>query len=263
MKALSRFLFVLIIPLFVLSCSDSSTDEGMASITVRLMDDPGDFEHVYIEVVDVLIKMGEDEESEEWESLAPINGGVYDLLELTGGLNALLVDDFQVPAGLLNEMRLVLGANNSIVINGDSLPLNTPSAQQSGLKLKMEEVLEPNISYTFLLDFVVDESIVIAGNSGNINLKPVIRASVEANAGAISGSVDPFDFQVEVVADNGVEQVSTYTDDLGNFLLVGLDEGFYTLTVTPEETSGFTAVTVEDVEVIIGQTTVLDPIVFE
>ncbi|WAC00897.1 DUF4382 domain-containing protein [Lacinutrix neustonica] len=222
---------------FALSCNksdDTNPVEGTSKISVRLMDMPGDFDNVFVDVQDVMIKLNDDSEGDSgWVSVEAINTGIYDLLELTGGIDVLLLDDFELPSGYLNQIRLVLGNDNTVVIDGETFPLNTPSAQQSGLKIKVNQNLEPNINYTFLLDFNVDASIVMASNSENINLKPVIRASVEAQSGYITGMVTPLDLQVLIEATNGVETISTYADETGQFVLVGLDSGAYTVTATP------------------------------
>lgn len=244
--------------------SNSSTTQGTSTISVKLMDAPGDYDHVFIDVVDVMVKVNDESENDEnWVSLEAINPGVYDLLELTGGVNVLLVDDFEVLSGTLNQIRLVLGDDNTIVIDGETYPLTTPSAQQSGLKIQVDETLLPNIGYTFLLDFDVDESIVNAGNSGNIILKPVIRASVEATTGTISGNVLPLGVQTEVVATNGTDTISAYADVDGNFMLVGLTPGIYTVTITPDPISELTPVVLENVEVNLESDTNLEVITLE
>ncbi|MBT8393975.1 MAG: DUF4382 domain-containing protein [Flavobacteriaceae bacterium] len=238
------------------SSEETSLTTGTSTLSVKLMDEPGDYDNVFIEVLDVKVKVNDSNDDENgWQSLETINTGVYDLLELTGGINVLLVDDYEIPSGVLNQIRLILGENNTIVIDGEEFPLRTPSAQQSGLKLIVNETLESNYSYTFLLDFDVDESIVMAGNSGNINLKPVIRATVETSTGAISGSITPIDVQTEVSVSNGSETISSFTNENGNFILVGLTQGTYSVTITPDTSSGFTTQTIENVEVNIGETT--------
>ena len=158
---------------------------------------------------------------------------------------------------------MVLGENNTIVIDGETFDLKTPSAQQSGLKINVNQTLEPNISYTFLLDFMVDESIVMAGNSDNIILKPVIRATAEANSGAIEGQVLPVGTIVEASVMMGTEVVSSFADENGNFILVGLQAGTYDVVLTPDAQSGLPTVTVENVEVTIGNTTILDAVTLE
>lgn len=266
LKQLKSFFFVITTIIFI-GCTDSSTTtptQENSKISVKLMDDPGDYDNVFVEIIDVKVKINDESEDENgWQSLEAINTGVYDLLELTGGINVLLVDDYEIPSGMLNQIRLILGEENTIVIDGETFPLRTPSAQQSGLKIKVNETLQAGYNYTFLLDFDVDESIVIAGNSGNINLKPVIRATVEADSGAISGSITPSEIQTEISATDGNDTISAFTDEDGGFVLVGLAEGTYTVTITPDAASGLTSQTIENVVVNVGETTDLGIIALE
>jgi hypothetical protein len=97
-----KLMSITLIMLIAFGCDkdDSSASNGVSSISVKLMDDPGDFDNVFIDVVDVMVKRNDDGDDEGgWESLEAINTGVYDLLDLTGGINVLLVDDFQIPSG--------------------------------------------------------------------------------------------------------------------------------------------------------------------
>lgn len=260
----NKLFFLSLILLTSFGCDNESNSNGASSISVRLMDEHANFDKVFVDIIDVMVKVNDNSDTDSgWQSLEAINTGVYDLLELTGGLDVLLVDNFQIPSGTLNQIRLILGEKNSIVIDGDTLPLKTPSAQQSGLKIKVNETLEPNISYTFLLDFNVHKSVVIAGNSENINLKPVIRATVEALTGAISGNVTPIDVQTEVFAATATDTISSYTNDEGNFVIVGLFGGTYNVIVKPDEASGLNPQTIENVEVTIGSTTDLGTINLE
>lgn len=268
MKYLKQTL-LLLIATFTFSCnnSDESSNDGTARLSVKLVDEPGDYEHVFVEVVDVMVKYdGESDDDENgWQSIGIINPGVYDLLELTGGVSLELVDNEEIEAGLLKQIRLVLGDDNSVVLEGETEPrhLNTPSAQQSGLKIMVNQEIVAGLNYDFILDFDADESIVMAGNSGNINLKPVLRASLEVNSGSLSGTVLPADVVVAVEATNGIETASTLTDDSGNFQILGLSPGVYTVTITPDNDSMLNAVIIEDVEIVIGETTNLGTITLE
>lgn len=272
MKLFLKFsLFLLFITsLLFVSCSDNSSNPSNAtsSISVKLVDNPGDFDNVFVEIVDVMIKYeGSDDGNQDsesgWQSLELLNSGVYDLLELTGGVDLILVDNFDIPSGTIQQIRLVLGDDNSIVIDGASFPLNTPSAQQSGLKIQVNQAVEPNFNYSFVLDFDAHESIVMAGNSDNIILKPVLRASLEVASGIISGIVLPTDAAILITASNGDIETSTFADDEGNFMFAGLPEGTYSLTFTPDEASLLTEQTLNDVIVAVGETSNVGTIVLE
>jgi hypothetical protein len=248
--------FIAITTLFInfISCSDDEPDT--AQVAVRLVDAPGDYDKVNIEVTDVMVNR-----NDEWQSIGNVTPQVYDLLELTGGIDALLVDS-EIPSGRINQIRLVLGQNNTIVVDGVSYPLKTPSAQQSGLKLNVQQDLVGGVKYTFILDFVVDKSIVENGN-GDYSLKPTIKVSTEAVSGAISGMISPIDYQVEVKATTATDTISAYANTDGKFKLYGVPEGTYKVTFTPEISSNLSLKIEDNVEVVIGQNTDMGTVTLE
>ncbi|MDT0676419.1 DUF4382 domain-containing protein [Autumnicola musiva] len=248
------------------SCSDddsgSNEEEGTAQVTVRMTDAPGDYDGVLIDVEDVMIRTDMDgAEDEGWESIGEVETGVYDLLELTGGVSQLLAD-VELPAGYLGQMRLILGNDNSIVVNGESYAMATPSAQQSGLKLNVNQDLEAGEQYSFLLDFDVEESVVQQGNGG-YSLKPVIRFSAEEGASTIEGEVHPSDFRSLVKAQNASNTISAYTDANGNFTLHGVPAGTYKVTITPDVASNLPTIEENNVVVEAGSSVNLDTIFLE
>ncbi|MDT0685312.1 DUF4382 domain-containing protein [Autumnicola psychrophila] len=221
------------------SCSDDdngNAEEGTAQVTVSITDAPGDYDKVWIDVQDVMIKTDMDGTDDEgWESIGDVNTGRYDLLELTGGVSQVLAD-VDVPAGYLGQIRLVLGTDNAIVVDGEESAIAVPSAQQSGLKLNVNQELEAGEHYAYLLDFDVEESVVRQGNGG-FSLKPVIRVSAQAGASSIIGEIHPSDFRSLVRAQNASTTVSAYTDMEGNFKLHGVPAGTYKITVIPDVAS--------------------------
>jgi len=236
------------------SCSNSKT-EDTARVQLKLVDAPGDYLEVNIEIIDIQYNAGEEE---GWMSFTPVNGYPIniDLTELIAG-NSLLLTDELIPAGMLKQVRLVLSENNTLRIEGeeDLIPLNTPSAQQSGLKLLLNEELEGGFSYTFILDWVVSESIVMAGNSGNYNLKPVIKVTAEVNSGSINGQVKKVNeanqnlegmpnIVVQVFDSSNVFVTDSQTNDLGEFLIQGLDAGDYILKIEQEGYEMYTSVSI-------------------
>ncbi len=247
MKKHILFLFGLTIIFSTFLCC-SSNDPITSQIAVRLVDGPGDYDEVNIEVTDIMVHR-----DNGWESLGNITPQVYDLLKLTGGIDALLVDT-EIPSGKISQIRLVLGTNNTLVKENTSYPLDTPSAQQSGLKLNVHQDLVGGVKYTFILDFMVDQSIVNKGN-GTYSLKPTIRVTTEALSGAISGMISPIDYQVEVTAVSNTETISTYTNTEGKFMLHGVPSGTYNVTFSPETASNLPEKTIENVQSILGKNT--------
>ena len=247
-----------IFSIIVFSCSDSDNSndntEGTSMLKVSLTDNPGDYEEVNIEVLDVRIKSNDDGNDENgWVSIGNISPGIYNLLDLTGGITAILADN-KVPSGYISQIRLLLGTHNTIVVDGNTYPLDTPSAQQSGLKLKVNETLSPNIAYNFLIDFDVDKSIVSAGNSGKYILKPVLRLITDAVSGSIKGNVAAGGYQVLASVSIPGAIVTTYADENGVFYLHGIPAGTYNVILTPNPLSGFLPKTIENVIVVNEQT---------
>ncbi len=187
--------------------------------------------------------------------------GVYNLLDFTNGLDTLLVEQ-ELPAGTISQVRLVLGDNNQVKMNGEYYDIKTPSAQSSGLKLNLHAVLSEGLTYTLWIDFDAGRSIVEEGN-GTFLLKPVIRAYTEASDGAITGVVEPIEARpyVMVISANN-DTTGTFADTIsGKFLIGGLNDGTYMINFKPIEE--YMPVEMENVNVLKGEITEVDTVRFE
>lgn len=239
-KITAMLVVAMAVTMFYSCDDDSDKKDGMATLKVSMTDAPGDYKVVMVDVKDVMIKTDASTDDDGWISLTGVETGRYDLLSLTGGVTQLLANA-QVEPGMLGQIRLVLGTDNAVVLNGttEEIPLSTPSAEQSGLKLQVNQELVAGENYEFLLDFNVDQSIVVAGNSGQYILKPVIRLAAVEGSATISGEVQPSTFQSVVKLQNAANTITAYTGADGKFSLNGVPAGTYQFTVTPEATSGF------------------------
>lgn len=244
-------LILMVVGIFAVFAISCDSDEGNARVQVWLTDAPGDYQEVNIDLKGVDVHVGDGEDDAGWKSL-PVHGGIYNLLELTNGLDTLL-GEITLPAGEISQIRLKLGNENTLKVNDKVFSLDVPSGQQSGLKLQVHQTLVEDITYKILLDFDVARSVLLTG-SGQYKLKPVIRTIPEAQDGAIKGVVSPVTATPAVYAIKATDTLATaYTDATGHFLLRGLGAGTYTVSFAPN--SNFKTTQRENVSVTIGQVT--------
>lgn len=241
---------------FLQSCqedSEPSNQEGRAQVRLSLTDAPGLYQAVYIDLQNIELKV----DSSSWISLNT-QAGIYNLLDFQNGLDT-LIGQASVPAGKLNQIRLILGPNNSIVTATDSVSLKVPSGSQSGLKLLVNYTLQADLVYEFSLDFDAHRSIVLKGN-GDYSLKPVIRVFTSSSTGSISGFIQPDSIMTGLLAHNTIgDSAATIADTTtGYFLLAGLNPGTYTVEFNPQAPFNFKDTT--NIMVNAGQVTDLDTI---
>lgn len=251
------FVTLFIVPFVLTSCNmeDNNRKGESAAIRILLTDAPGDYQEVNVDVraVQVIIN----DSIMELET----NQGVYNLLDFVNGEDTLLVSD-EVPSGMLSQVRLVLGENNTVMVDEALHAMKTPSAQESGLKFNVHQDISPGVTYTYVIDFDAARSIVETGNKKYI-LKPLIRVYAEAITGSIEGVVQPPEADPAVRAVGPNEDTTTiFTDTVsGEFMIRGLTAGYYDLEFLPD--TGFADTSLLDVEVIAGETTLLDTIWFQ
>lgn len=257
---MKKLIFVMA-TLFVFSaCEEENATNQMASLKVHLTDAPAAYEEVLIDIEEVRYNMSGDEGEENWHTLDNLNAGVYNLLDFTNGIDTLLVEE-EIPAGTLHQIRLVLGDDNQVKVDGEYHDIQTPSAQQSGLKLNVQAPIAAGVTYEIWLDFDATRSIVEKGN-GDYLLKPVIRAYTEETSGAIAGVIEPVSAEPYVMAIMNEDTIATYADEVsGEFLLGGLEAGTYYMKFMPVE--GYEPRTIEDIDVFIGEVTTMDTITLQ
>ncbi len=237
------------------SCSKEKTN---SRLSIYLTDAPAAYDAVHIDIVKVMIKASSDQGDNGWQEL-PVNAGIYNLLDFTNGMDTLL-SSVELPAGRISQLRLILGENNTITLNGSTfdLPLETPSAHTSGLKFNIHADLIGGVEYKLWVDFDAARSVVVTG-SHTYKLKPVIRTFTEALAGAIKGNVQPAAAQATVYAISGTDSLSAIPDAVtGDFLIRGVPAG--TWNVVADGNNGYVDQTVSGVAVTLGHVTVVDTI---
>jgi hypothetical protein len=211
---------------------------------IRMTDAPAAYNAVNIDLQAVEIK-GNNGSS----VMLNVNPGIYNLLDFSNGLDTLIASG-SLQMSRVEQIRLILGSNNTIVLTDGSVhPLSTPSAQQSGLKLQVHQDLQPGIAYYVLLDFDAAQSIVVEGN-GTYSLKPVIRTIEAPLSGSIKGQLSVSGVPATVTATSGSLSYSTVVNANGEFIVAGLPPGVYTLTINPA--APYNTVTMNNITVTVG-----------
>ena len=253
----------MLIAVFAVGCGDSaSPGEGNGTIRVVMTDAPFPIgmvaeANVSIERIEMREK-GSDDDA-DFIVLTDVDT-VLNLIDLQNGLTATLAE-LEVPAGDYDEVRVITGDAEIILVDSNSFDLKVPSGSETGIKVKVSPVItvEEGLTTELLLDFDLSKSFVVKGNPSTpagingFNFKPVIRAVNVSTAGRVQGSVvvdanDSALANVYIVLDanESEEMYEAYTDENGDYVLLGVPVGTYTLTATLEgyQTAEQTGVTI-------------------
>jgi hypothetical protein len=182
----------------------------------------------------------------------------FDLMTLTNGASAVLGDK-ELSPGHYTQIRLKLGAGSTVVVKGESHPLEVPSGAQTGLKLTHEFDIAANTLYELMVDFDAARSIHATGQT--YKMAPTLRIVAKVNSGTLSGTVSPVDARALVTAVVGTDTVSTAADTAnGAFKLMALPAGTYTVQIAPS-TAAYQDTTLAGVVVVVQQNTPVGTIV--
>jgi hypothetical protein len=251
--------------LFATGCDSTDSTPEMGSMTVEMTDAPIDSAaevNVFVESIEV----NNADTDTGWVTIAEPQQ-MYNLLDYTNGEVAVL-GGAELEAGTYNQIRLILGDGNNLVVYNDDETTSTydlfvPSGAQSGLKLNVNAEIEAGIEYTLLLDFDASRSVHKAGNNPNhpYILRPTIKAINKAITGAISGNAQPAEAKPLVYAiANSDTLASTIADTTsGDYQLIGLEEGTYDVSFNSRN-DAYGDTTVNDISVTIGEVTEMDTV---
>lgn len=223
-----------------------SSAPAPGAVRLALTDAPAcGYDHVYVTVDRVRMHQSGSASDAEggWSEVALATPKRLDLLTLTNGVLEEL-GQTSLPAGTYTQIRLVLVENtgNNKLANavqptgGAEVPLDTPSAQQSGLKLKTAFTVESGKTSDLLLDFDACRSVVPTGTTGGYNLKPVLTVTPRVASGVegyVSTSLAPATTLV-TAQQAGVVVRSAAPDSVGKFVLPSLPAGSYDIVVTAD-----------------------------
>jgi len=239
-----------------------------ASVNIYLTDDPSlVFEEVNIDILKLEIKVedsaemrheneheGQSDDDDQkghvsggWMPLE-IHPGVYNILKFRNGLDTLFASASFPTDHSVRKVRLTLGSNNSVVLNGSILPISLKGNDNIVvIKLAELEISSTGNSVTnFWLDFDAGRSIRQHGDE--LELKPQVKAFRKEKTGSIEGRVLPAAANALVYAINGTDTASAKPEREGEFRIVGLKAGTYRLFIDATA-NGYIDRTIENVVV--------------
>lgn len=237
------------------SCDDDDNDvngNGDYTYRVRMTDAPGPYDEVNIDVQSVAIVDGDGNTVN-----LDAETGVQNILALNNGTSMLLASR-NLEDNEVSQIKITLGTNNTIVVDGTSYPLSFSNADDDGLTLNVNQSLDADENNEILLDFDANASVVATG-ANTYKIVPVIRTIDATTTGSISGDTNT---SLAIVTATSVSSnnYSTSVNSAGNFKILGLPPGSYTLTVTP--LLPLTPVTQSNLTVQAGQNTTATAITF-
>ena len=261
--------------IFLAACQKDTTGDMKGSsnnarqLSVYLTDDPCNFDSVFVDIRYVEVKIdtvrshmdddhhgdndddGDDDQHHndsfgKWDTLA-ITPGVYNIMKLRNGIDTLL-GTATIPAGSIRKIRVTLGTNNRVVVNGVSRPLNLLAGSSNYVYIKIhkeDEDDDDNTHTSLWLDFNVCESIKLI--NGQYYLKPVLKPFGKKNYGEIKGKVLPSVAHPFVIARSGSDSATAIPENDGKYKIRGLRQGTYS--VTFKATGGYRDSTLTNIQV--------------
>jgi hypothetical protein len=234
----SKLFFLFLLAVLATSCDPDflgNVPEDVATsqntLNIRLTDAPIDLDEVNIDLEQVILK-GPNGFAE-----LPLGtkAGIYNLLDYQNGLDTLIATATELPFTEIKEIRLVLGSDNTVVVDGLTHDLKIPSGSQSGLKIKV--CLDLSITeevYDLILDFDAEASIHQTG-SGKYIMKPVIRVlNPDATCGGEDNDYDEDEENEDEDEDEDEDEEGGFIppDDLPTDILDYLNENYPDLDFT-------------------------------
>ncbi|MCS4433744.1 DUF4382 domain-containing protein [Aquiflexum gelatinilyticum] len=227
-------------------------ERSTALVNVFVIDAPGDFEEVWVEILGVEVKTtgtrGQDNANPIFFENVQSNKQV--------NLSSLILDKQflvgrgELLVGAITELTLKLGTNHYVVIDGARIPLVIENIENQNPSLTVNYPLDPGISYDIFIDFEVFRSITASPNPANgFVLKPKLRSFTRVDTGEIAGSILPLKENAVVYAIQGQDTVSSTAIELstGKFKLRGI-LGNHTVSIIPFN-SAFQSETITNVRV--------------
>ena len=267
MKSIATLLiFAAVSTMIITACQKGASDLNTRNVnrphraTIFLTDHQTPiFDSVFIDIQKAEVKVEDDSLGNEGWITLDIRPGVYNILRLRNGIDTLFATGV-LPNGNIEKLRLTLGTRNSVMIGSQSVPLRIhDNDMQVVINIENNDFeIVGSDQVLFWIDFDAAGSIRVdnsgPGNNNGFELKPHIKIFTKSKSGRIEGKIFPEEAKAIVMATNGTDTTMAIPDDDdGEFKIVGLHEGVYSVIVHGQ--NGYNDATVDNVRVANGEDT--------
>lgn len=236
MKRLLSGLFTLLFFLLFTSSCEDLEGQQKALVNVLLIDEPGTFEQVWVEVlgVEVLPTGSRGQENADWVFIPYVPSNKTILLTDLIADQRLLLGRKEIQSGQIIGVRLVLGENNYLISQGERVNLQPSADFENRLTLtNLNFNIPGGFSIDVYLDFSVARSLRVSG-TGGWELAPSIRAFELSEVTEIRGTIRPATSFPMIYAVSERDTISTLAHpNRGEFRLRGLPPATYTVLIQP------------------------------
>jgi hypothetical protein len=270
--------FPLLISLLVFGCEKSVDTSDTGILSIKLTDAPFPIDVVSeanVKIGKIEVRKAQSESEGNPFRILSEEDSVYNLLDLQNGITTELVE-IEVPTGDYDLVRLYVDSAGIILKDETEYSLKVPSGSETGIKIFIDPPLTVvgGLTTELVLDFDVSQSFKVQGNPytpAGINgfiFTPVIHATNASETGSVEGYVKDSeenfleDAEVWIEVNNSVISKSFTEGDpnKGYYMLSNIPAGTYTVNATKNTDTEYDTVSVENVTVVAGNKTLLDPI---
>ena len=229
---------------------------GKGTLKIYLTDAPGDYQEVNINISRIeghIAVDGDEGEDAGWKTLKEWSGDglPVDLTELEDV--SILLASLELEPNKYTQLRIFLNEANLLLVGEvETIPLEIPSSANTGIKLNHPFEIMGGMITKLTIDFDAEKSVIKTGN-GKYKMKPVIGLSSETysaeelpeGVGTVSGNVSYYyslDLALTGIGGANIELTggayifanTTTTDSEGDFSLINVPAGTYTLNVVAD-----------------------------
>jgi len=217
------------ISLLLFTLCNKGDDVENSKVRFYLTDAPSmeGYKQVNIDLLSVSYSL----DGQKWQELS-ITPGIYDLMMLTRGQSSLLSTIELDKGEYIKQVRLKLGDRNSVMLADSSVhELFIPGGESSGYKINIRDSVVTHSTYSIMIDFDAERSVVRRGNSDNFLLKPVVRGYISQNTSYVEGKIIPDSIPYHVCALFNNDTICCISDTScsNRFFIQGLHSGDWRL----------------------------------